>query len=454
MSDTIAAVATGGAQTAIGIIRMSGDEAIEIAQKVFFSQTPISRAEDRKLIYGTLRSPSGQVIDSCLATISRAPGTYTGEDTAEFQCHGSPMAISMGLEALFTAGARQAEAGEFSKRAFLNGKMDISQAEAVIDLISAETPWAAGNAAGQLGGTLKLRVQTIYDSLVDVAAHFQAVVDYPDDDIEAFSLQTAQEVLKKARADTAVLVSGYSRGRVLREGAPAAIIGKPNVGKSSLLNALVGFDRAIVTEAAGTTRDTIDEKVLLGDVLLRLTDTAGIRKTEDDVEKLGVARSLKAAEGAWLAIAVFDGSRGLDSGDEDVIAAAKGAQNTLAVINKCDLPQVIDDKRLAKELGRVCLVSAREGIGLDLIHRAAEEIFGKNIPKPDGSVLTNLRQHMAAKNALAALDSALNAISAGQTPDAVLTDAEQAMAFLGEITGATLRDDVVSRIFSRFCVGK
>ena len=305
MSDTIAAVATGNVVSAIGILRVSGDETLSVIDRVFFPANgkPMSEAEDRKLVYGALKAADGSVLDLCLCTISRAPHSYTGEDTAELQCHGSPTVLRAGLRALFAAGARQALAGEFSRRAFLNDRMDLTQAEAVIDLIHSETEQAAKNAAGQLGGAVLRCVQPIYQSLADIASHYHAVIDYPDEDIPDFQMQAYGETLSNASTELERLLQTFARGRVMTSGVPAAILGRPNAGKSSLLNALLGYDRAIVTDVPGTTRDTLEERCELGGVLLRLTDTAGLHETDDRVEALGVERSRRAAEQAALAIA-------------------------------------------------------------------------------------------------------------------------------------------------------
>ncbi|NMA25785.1 MAG: tRNA uridine-5-carboxymethylaminomethyl(34) synthesis GTPase MnmE, partial [Clostridiales bacterium] len=305
MTDTIAAIATGGSISAIGVIRISGRNAISAADSIFRSKSGIKMCEtiDRKLIYGELLNSDGKVIDVCLCTVSRAPNSYTGEDTAEFHCHGSPVVLSEGLRALYKAGVRPASAGEFTKRAFLNGVLDLSQAEAVIDLIEAETEAAALNAAGQLCGMLGNKVNDIYDKLLHISAHFFAVIDYPDEDIDAFELQDYASTLLEAEAALKGLLDSFGRGAILKNGVLTAIIGKPNVGKSSLLNALLGYERAIVTPVAGTTRDTIEEKIRLGNILLRLTDTAGIREADDFVEKLGVERTRGAAENARLVLA-------------------------------------------------------------------------------------------------------------------------------------------------------
>ena len=278
--DTIAAIATSALPSAIGILRLSGPSAIAAASAVFkpASGQPLELCENRMLVYGTLHDREGVPIDQALATISRGPGSYTGEDTAEIQCHGSPTVLGMGLEALFAQGVRQAGPGEFTKRAFLNGRLDLIQAEAVADLIDAETPSAARQAAGQLAGALGRRVEHIYSDLTDLLAHFHAVLDYPDEDIDPFETNVIRAALSQAADELRLLLSTYDRGRFIARGVPCAIVGAPNAGKSSLLNALLGYERAIVTDIPGTTRDTIEEKAMMGGVLLRLIDTAGLRE--------------------------------------------------------------------------------------------------------------------------------------------------------------------------------
>ena len=297
MWDTIAAIATGANMGAVGIVRVSGPAAISAAGRVFCAQSgcPAADFESRRLYYGSLLDASGEVLDHCLCTVNRAPHSYTGEDTAEFQCHGSPVLLQTVLETLFQADVRQAEAGEFTKRAFLNGKLNLVQAEAVIDLIGAETARAAKNAAGQLGGAISRQTDAVYDGLADILAHFYAELDYPDEDIEPFYLAEYRDALNGYAAEVETLLATCRRGQILTRGVGTAILGRPNVGKSSLLNALLGYERAIVTERPGTTRDTLEERVLLGDTLLRLIDTAGLRETADVVERLGVERALMAA---------------------------------------------------------------------------------------------------------------------------------------------------------------
>lgn len=455
MSDTIAAIATGGVVAAIGILRVSGDDTLTIIDKVFrpASGRPMSSYPNRQLVYGAMLDSDGSELDLCLCTISRAPGSYTGETTAELQCHGSPIVLRQGLEALFAAGARQATAGEFSKRAFLNGRMDLTQSEAVIDIIHAETAEAAKNAVGQLSGAILHKTDAIYASLVEICSHYHAVLDYPDEDIEDFRLRDYEATLDDAIEQLTRLQNSFDRGRIMTEGVKAAIIGKPNAGKSSLLNALLGYERAIVTDIAGTTRDTIEERVRLGGVLIRLTDTAGLRSTDDTVEKLGVDRALDAARAADLVIAVFDGSVALTEEDRETIRAAAGAEKSIAVINKSDRPLVVDPAEFSGSFSRVCTLSAREQTGLDALEQAVAELF----PTPNapvGEILTNARQADAVGRALESLLAARDAMVLGVTPDAVLTEAEEAMAALGELTGKTVREDVTNRIFSRFCVGK
>ncbi|NLL46441.1 MAG: tRNA uridine-5-carboxymethylaminomethyl(34) synthesis GTPase MnmE [Clostridiales bacterium] len=456
MPDTIAAIATGSVRSAIGILRLSGEGAIKIASSVFkaYSGKPLHEYKSRTLVYGELLAGDGSVLDVCLATISRGPNTYTGEDTAEFHCHGSPTVLAAGLGALFKAGARQALAGEFTKRAFLNGRLDLTQAEAVIDLIDSETEAAAKNAAGQLGGAVSQKAAKIYDALIDISAHFHAVLDYPDEDIEPFKKAEFEQTLEFSALELEKLIDSFERGRVLRDGIKSVIVGRPNAGKSSLLNALLGYERAIVTPIPGTTRDTIEERLTLGGVLLRLTDTAGIRQTEDAVESIGVRRAIEAAREAELVLAVFDGSEELTEEDMEALNAAKAAKRSIAVINKSDLPQKIDLDKIRSYFGSICSVSALDRLGLDKLDRIVSEMFEQGAPETAGEIITSARQAEAIQRAHSSVEAALSALRMGVTADAVLTEAESATAALGELLGKTLRSDVTERIFSRFCVGK
>ena len=452
MSDVIAAVSTGRQVCAIGIIRLSGDGAIEIAQKVFTaSGLPLTQAANRKLVMGALHDTQGRVIDQCMAVCARQPHSYTGEDTVEFHCHGSPAVLAAGLDALYRAGARPAKRGEFTKRAFLNGKMDLTQAEAVIDLIEADTVDAAANAAGQVGGTLKRKLAPIYDELTNLCSHFHAVLDYPDEDIADFGLQNYASTLRSAAKELYALLKSYGQGQILRQGVAAAIAGRPNVGKSSLLNALAGFDRAIVTDIPGTTRDTVEESVMVGSTRLRLIDTAGIRETSDTVEALGVQRSKKALEEADLAIFICDGSQPLTQEDQQIIELCMDIPNSIALINKSDLGSVVQPGDLP--FVTVLPVSIRENIGLERLPDILEDLFAGELPC-DGSILTNSRQYDACRRAYEAMLESLKGLQLGLTPDAVLTDVEAAMEAMGEVTGATVREDITARIFERFCVGK
>ena len=304
MTDTIAAIATALSPSAIGILRLSGPDTKNVLDAVFFPRNgrPMSQQAARTMVLGRVLDGEGRVVDSALCVLFPGPDSYTGEDCAEIHCHGSPVVLNEGLKLLLSHGARQAKGGEFTQRAFLNGRMDLLQAEAVADIIDAETAETARNAAGQLEGVLSRSVQTVYDTLMDVTSRFYAIVDYPDEDIEDLQREQLLDALRESENKLTELLATFSRGQLMKQGVPTVLLGKPNVGKSSLLNALVGYDRAIVTDVAGTTRDTVEEKLLLGHVLLRLTDTAGIRETGDAVEQLGVDRSRRAAERAALAL--------------------------------------------------------------------------------------------------------------------------------------------------------
>ena len=453
MSHTIAAVSTGNRVSAIGILRLSGDDCIAVADRVFTANNlhPLTEAADRKLILGSLRDKQGRVIDQCMAVVARAPHSYTGEDTVEFHCHGSPAVLAAGLEGLYLAGAKPARRGEFTKRAFLNGKLALTQAEAVIDLIEADCADAAANAAGQVGGALQKRLAPVYDDLVNLCSHFHAVLDYPDEDIEDFGLNNYYGLLKKDAKQLYALLQTYSQGRILRQGVAAAIVGKPNVGKSSLLNALAGYDRVIVTDIPGTTRDTVEETVMLGSTRLRLMDTAGIRDTRDTVEAMGVERSRQAIENADLVIFVCDGSRPLDSEDQAIIELCEGREKAIALINKTDLGRAVEPGDLPFLM--VVPFCAKTGEGLEQLAQAVDGLFENQLPC-DGSILTNARQFDACRRAYEAMLQALQSLGLGLTPDAVLTDVEEAMEAMGEVTGATVREDITARIFERFCVGK
>ena len=451
MGEVIAACATAAGLAAIGVVRLSGQGCAEVVGQVFTPQRggAVSALPERRLCLGTLKGRDGRLLDQCLCVYSRAPHTYTGEDTVELHCHGSPAVLAAALEALFAAGARQALPGEFTRRAFLNGRMDLTQAEAVIDLIEAETAEAAANAALQVGGALRQKIEAVYERLLALPAHFHAVIDYPDEDIEPFELTHYAPELQGALDELHALRDSYARGQVLKEGVRAVILGKPNVGKSSLLNALAGFERVIVTPRAGTTRDTVEHTVRLGGVLLRLTDTAGIHDTGDEIEQLGVARSLAAAKEAQLALFVCDGSQPLDEEDLRAIAAAQAAPCAIGLINKTDLPAVVHELPFET----VISLSAATGEGLQQLEDFVAARFGAS-GSVDGSLVTNARQAGALDRAIAALRDTLQALQAGLTPDAALTDLERALGALGELTGRVVREDVVAQIFSRFCVGK
>lgn len=455
MPDTIAAIATASAAAAVGIVRLSGAETRCVLAALFTPVDGRSAAElpPRRMTYGTVRDAEGRTLDHALAVVFSAGHSYTGEESAELHCHGSPVVLQEVLRAAFAAGARQARAGEFTERAFLNGKMDLTEAEAVIDLIDAETAEAARNAAAQVDGALRRPLEQVYDALLGLTSRFYAVVDYPDEDIGDLQREDMLDTLRRAENRLEELLATFSRGKLLKLGVPTVILGRPNVGKSSLLNALLGYDRAIVTDVAGTTRDTVEEKVRVGHVLLRLCDTAGIHQTEDAVEKIGVERARAAARQASLALLVLDGSTPLTDADREAMDLARQAPNLLVAVNKSDLPRAVDIGRLADEFDNVVSLSARSGEGVSVLCDAIGAMYPAGEGRP-GELLTNARQADAVSRALASVRSARSALRIGMTPDVVLTDAEAALEALGELNGKHIRDDLIQTIFSRFCVGK
>ena len=384
MPDTIAAIATIQAPSAIGIVRLTGPDTRRILDGVFAPANgrPMSAQTPRKLVFGRALDRSGGVIDEALAVLFPGPNSYTGEDCAEIHCHGSPVVLDEVLAAAFARGARQARGGEFTQRAFLSGRMDLIQAESVADLIDAESAGAARNAVGQLQGRMSRSVGGIYDALMDVVSRFYAIVDYPDEEIEPLQQAQIEQTLAESAERLDALLATFSRGRLLKSGVPAVILGKPNAGKSSLLNALLGYDRAIVTDIAGTTRDTVEEKVLVGSVLLRLCDTAGIHQTEDAVEKIGVERARAAARQASLALLVLDGSTPLTDADREAMDLARQAPDLLVAVNKSDLPRAVDIGRLADEFDNVVSLSARSGEGVSVLCDAIGAMYPAGEGRP------------------------------------------------------------------------
>lgn len=463
MSELIAAIATPPGPGGVGILRLSGPGAAQAAAHIFqpLGKTPLSEAPDRQLLYGRVFDQAGELLDTGLAFVSRAPHSYTGEETAEIQCHGSPVVLSLVLDALCAAGARLARPGEFTQRAFLNGKLDLTQAEAVIDLIDAETPAAARQAAGQLNGALSRQIDGIYSALTDLMAHFCAVLDYPDEDIDPFQAEQMGQILARQEAALQALLATSRRGTLLHQGITCVLIGRPNAGKSSLLNALAGYERAIVTNIPGTTRDTVETKVTLGGYLFRLVDTAGLRDSDDPIEQLGVARSRQALAEADLVLAVCDGTQPLTEEDHDLLREALAQADTILLANKRDLPDFALPQPAANDaLNTLTVVplSVKTGDGLDTLEttlaQRAETLLPQAAQSAAGELLTNQRQTQAAQRALDGVTRAKDALDLGMTPDALLTDVEAALEALGELTGRTVREDITARIFSRFCVGK
>jgi len=453
-SDTIAAIAT-GLPGAIGIVRLSGPKAVEAASALFrpLGGGRLEARQEKNLVYGALLDGGGQVIDWILATYCRGPASYTGEDTVELHCHGSPMVLSLALEALFALGCCQAQAGEFTRRAFLAGKLDLAQAEAVADLMDAASREAVRHSAGQLGGALSRRTGEIYSALVDLAAHFCAVLDYADEEIDPFTAETIFRTLTAQEQALTSLLATWRRGQQVTRGVPCALLGRPNAGKSSLLNALLGYERAIVTSIPGTTRDTIEERCQMGSVTLRLVDTAGLRQSDDPVEQLGVERSLAAMERSGLIFYLWDRTGPFVPEDETALCRAAEHAPVILLCTKCDLP----GKRYLPPLPEqipVVEVSAHTGEGLDVLEQRVEEVFPAPPQETYGELLTNQRQAEGAQRALECLVRAREALGAGFPPDAVLADVEEGMKALGELTGQSIREDVTDRIFRRFCVGK
>ncbi len=451
---TVAALSTPAAPAGLGVLRVSGREALAVASRVFRPANP-ARALDRQpgytASYGHVADGEG-VIDECVALVFRAPHSYTGEDVVELSCHGGPYLLARTLRALFAAGAVPAGPGEFTRRAFLNGKLDLTGAEAVMALIAADGQLAARTALAAREGAVFRRIRDIERGLIEVQSAFSAYVDYPDDDIPELEPAALAAVLQEAREELSRLLSTFDAGRVLREGVDTVIVGSPNVGKSTLMNLLAGCERSIVTSTAGTTRDVVEETVRVGNVTLRLADTAGIRETADEVEAVGVERARNRLRSAALVLAVFDGARPLE--EEDTALLRELPETTVALINKSDQPFVIDAAEIRRAVPRVVCISAATGQGLPELVREVEDITGVCRLNGAEPVLATERQRDAVRRALDGVDQASAALEEGLTLDAVSVCVDGALDALMELTGERVTEAVVNDIFARFCVGK
>jgi tRNA modification GTPase len=451
--DTICAVSTSPGEGGIGIIRVSGRDAVLIASGIFRpgAKSGPALGVSHVLRYGHVVDPAtNELVDEVLVGVMRAPATYTREDVVEINCHGGMVPLWRTMELLVAAGARQAEAGEFTKRAFLNGRIDLAQAEAVMDIIRAKTDLALRAASEQLQGGLSAEISTLRDRLISIIASVEAEIDFPED-VESVSGKKLEKDISLVLDGTNGLLSSASFGRILRDGFATAIVGRPNVGKSSLLNALLRQDRAIVTEVPGTTRDVLEEYVNVAGVPLRVLDTAGIRHSHDVVEQEGIRRSLAAMGSADIVLVVLDGSQPLTPEDRLVLDKVNG-KNAVAVINKSDLPQKLE--AMGQPAARVA-VSCRTGAGLEDLRKSIADMVKKGtITSREHGWVVNQRHKTALEQTKESLQRALEAITSGLSPEFIAVDLRGALDSLGLIIGATYTEDILERIFNDFCIGK
>ena len=453
--DTIAAIATPPGEGGIAIVRISGIGAETIATKIFArAQGKNGKLKSHRLYHGEIRDPESQcMVDEVLLTVMRKPRSYTGENVVEIHCHGGAFLVRKILGLALAQGARQAEPGEFTKRAFLNGRMDLSQAEAVLELIRARTDKAAQLALSQVGGELSKWVRDLREELLDILVQVEAAIDFPEEEIDLLRRQDLICEIDQLRRKIIDIITSYEWGRLFREGARVCICGRPNVGKSSLLNALLGDERVIVTPIPGTTRDVIEETVNLGGLPLVLWDTAGIHETEDQIERIGIHLSRQYLEKADAVIAVLDGSTAITAADEALLHDL-GAKKTLIAINKVDLPQGLMVDALRKFGSHpISFVSARTGDGIGDLKERLRELVIKTEVEPK-IVLTHLRHRNALVRGDAALDHAQGALAAGYAAEFIAVDLNEANHALAEILGTISSDDILERVFRDFCIGK
>lgn len=457
--DTIAAISTPPGEGGIGIVRISGDEAIEIADKLYsMGKKSLADQDTHTIHYGKIVNPkTGDIVDEVMVSVMRAPKTYTREDVVEINSHGGILVVNKVLQVVLNNGARLAEPGEFTKRAFLNGRIDLSQAEAVMDMIRAKTDRAMHVAVDQLDGQMARLIRDLRQKILDTLVQVEVNIDYPEyDDVEEMTSQLLKDKAREVKADIQKLLETAQQGKILREGLATAIIGRPNVGKSSLLNTLLRQDKAIVTDVAGTTRDVIEEYVNVKGVPLKLIDTAGIRETDDEVERIGVDRSRQAIQQADLILLVFNQSEKLTTEDEALIEDTKG-QNRIILLNKTDLDQQLNVDKLSQLIANDPIVSTSmmTQAGMDeLQDKIAELFFSGQTGERDATYVSNTRHIALLEEAEDALSEVLNGIALDMPVDLVQIDMRRAWDLLGEITGDSVQDELITKLFSQFCLGK
>lgn len=460
MEKTISAIATPQGAGGIGIIRISGDRALSVADAVFHavSKAKLSELPGMRALYGTVVDRKGTVIDEAVALVFRAPHSYTAEDVVELQCHGGSAVLRRVLARTYEGGAAPAERGEFTKRAFLNGRLDLTQAAAVMDVVNAKTDAALKIATGHLTGRFSDAIQAMRRTLLEEIAHIEAAIDFPEDEIEDVLLCDVRETMNGIRAEIAHMQKTATAGRILREGLTTAIVGKPNVGKSSLLNALLREERAIVTEIPGTTRDAIEEYAEVGGIPLHIIDTAGIREAKDEVERIGIEKARDHAESAALVLALFDASRPLSDEDQEILAfLASNPAKGMALLTKADLPAVLTEQMLREKIGGVPILSlsAKTGEGLEWLAETIAARVYEDVSESDASIFVSTeREAEILRETDAYLFSALHAIEDAIGLDFISIDLRAAWEALGRLMGDTVGEDILDEIFSKFCLGK
>lgn len=451
---TIAAISTGQAAGGIGVVRISGENALSVADRIFktVSGIKLEKLSGYKAAFGKVFFEE-KCVDEAVALVFKAPKSYTGEDVVEISCHGGLLVTKQVLRAALANGAVPAEAGEFTKRAFLNGKMDLTRAESVMNIISAKSEQAKSAALNTLDGALYKKISEISLSLKKIAAQMAAWVDYPDEEIDDLSDEKLKTTLLTAKAELEKLIKSFDVGQIIIEGVETAIVGKPNVGKSTLMNLLSGCEKSIVTSVAGTTRDIVEETVTLGNNVLRLADTAGLHDTEDTVEKIGVDRTRQKLDRASLVLAVFDSSTEIDDEDMEIIKMCNG-KNAVAIINKTDLNTKFNAEKINKNFESVVYLSAKDRNGIQELEKAIEITLGTADFDTSAATLMNERQLACCKAALQSIDEAISALEIGMTRDALNVNIDVAVESLDTLTGEKATESVVNEIFSQFCVGK